>query len=263
MQNNNLFSSIVLFILLSIFLVGCGTQENEGNSTNGSNNVDIPEIIEVTIKVPQKIELNQEINIQSVVTQGDETVSDASEVVFEVWESGSDDHEMIDASNEGNGVYSINKTFIKEGIYYVVSHVTARDMHSMPKEEIVVGQPVLDENNHSTSDESKESGEEAHHQGHGVTINFSKDETIQAGKDTTLTSTIQEEEQPLTDANVQFEVWRENTGENKRDYIQAEELEEGKYQVEVNLKESGKYLITIHVKKGKFHDHIEAVVTVQ
>ena len=47
--------------------------------------------------------------------------------------------EMIKATHEKDGVYSIRKTFKEAGIYYVQTHVTARDMHVMPKKQFLVG----------------------------------------------------------------------------------------------------------------------------
>ncbi|WP_156509930.1 hypothetical protein [Rossellomorea aquimaris] len=61
----------------------------------------------------------------------------------------------------GNGIYTIKKTFKEEGIYYVQTHVTARDMHVMPKKQFVVGEVSAEE---MKADESE--GEDHHSEHH-------------------------------------------------------------------------------------------------
>ncbi|MDF0728383.1 FixH family protein [Cytobacillus sp. S13-E01] len=121
-----------LFFSIFIVLIGCsGEVQNTGEV----------HFIEVEIQTPEKIEPNEEIEISAFVTQGEEEVNDANEVKFEIWKNGQEDHEMVEGNHKGEGIYSITKTFDKDGIYSVVAHVTARDMHSMPKKEFVVGDP--------------------------------------------------------------------------------------------------------------------------
>lgn len=74
------------------------------------------------------------------VTKGDEAVSDASEVRFEIWKKGNKDHsKKYKVKNEGKGIYSLKHTFKKKGIYEVITHVTARSSHTMPEKEFRVG----------------------------------------------------------------------------------------------------------------------------
>ncbi|MFD0829015.1 FixH family protein [Neobacillus sp. M.A.Huq-85] len=126
---------IIGLALLLGLLAGCSNQS--GSNTNNSN--EPPQVVEVAIKfVPENITTNEKAKIEAVVTQGKDKVSDADEVKFEIWKSGQDKHEMIKASNEGKGIYSITKTFKDEGQYYVTAHVTARDMHTMPNQKFTV-----------------------------------------------------------------------------------------------------------------------------
>ena len=121
---------IGLFMLMGV-LAGCS---NQSGTTD-----DVPKMVEVSVKtVPQTITVNKATKIEAIVTQGNDKVSDAEEVKFEVWKSGQDKHEMLEAKNDGKGIYSINKTFQSEGKYYVTVHVTARNMHVMPNQELNV-----------------------------------------------------------------------------------------------------------------------------
>ncbi len=79
-----------------------------------------------------------EVELSVEVLQGDEKVDDASDVQFEIWPEGVDDHEFVHAEAKGEGVYSLKWTFDQPGRYYVMYHVTARDFHSMERMEINV-----------------------------------------------------------------------------------------------------------------------------
>jgi len=78
------------------------------------------------------------VQINEKVTQGDEKVEDAKKVEFELWKSDQESHEKVLGKHQGNGVYSISQTFQEDGEYTVIAHVTARDMHNMPKKEFSV-----------------------------------------------------------------------------------------------------------------------------
>ena len=74
-----------IVLLLSCFLilvVGC----SKGNQEKDS--LDKQEKIEVTIQTPEKINPNEEISIEALVTQEGEKIEDADEVQFEIGKSG-------------------------------------------------------------------------------------------------------------------------------------------------------------------------------
>jgi hypothetical protein len=109
-------------------------------SSSTSENNEIPQVVQVEIKtVPDTFHSGQVVQIEAHVTQGSEKVKDAQEVKFEIWKKDQDKHENTIETHSQNGVYRIEKTFPEDGIYYVIAHVTARDMHVMPKKELVVG----------------------------------------------------------------------------------------------------------------------------
>ncbi|MRG85847.1 FixH family protein [Salinibacillus xinjiangensis] len=127
--------------MVVLFLAACGSQQETNKRLQVQT--DMPEMIDVTIQLPEDFQPNEKVTIEGKVTQGNELVNDANEVKFELWEAGDaeEDHEMIMDEYQGDGIYSINKTFEKDGHYSVIAHVTARDMHNMPKQEFVVGDP--------------------------------------------------------------------------------------------------------------------------
>lgn len=96
---------------------------------------------------PIQGKMNEPVKFQAKVTYGDEVVTDADDVSFEIWLANSDDHDKIAVKHKGNGIYELEKAFDEEGTYYVYAHVTARDMHNMPKKEFVIGKPSTPEQN--------------------------------------------------------------------------------------------------------------------
>lgn len=119
--------------LASLLLIaGCSSPPSEPSEV-----ADLVQVMIITS--PETIQLGQPIQIEAHVTQGSKPVEDAQEVEFEIWKQGNDKHEKIKVAHERGGIYPIHRTFSEEGIYYVIAHVTARDMHVMPKKELVVG----------------------------------------------------------------------------------------------------------------------------
>ncbi|MFC4557501.1 FixH family protein [Virgibacillus kekensis] len=128
---------VILLLIMAAFLAGCGEEED----SNASNNETVS-AINAELKVPDKAELNAPQTFTVTVTQDGEPVEDADEVEFEIWKDGmKDDSEMIAAEHTGDGKYTVEKKFEEAGVYHVQSHVSARAMHTMPKQEITVGNP--------------------------------------------------------------------------------------------------------------------------
>jgi len=126
-------SVLLLLVILSLGLaVSCSKQEE---------NTAMPKMVEVNLKVsPNPGEPNKPIIFEAKVTQGKEKINDA-DVSFEIWRSKDPNHEKIAITHAKDGVYRLEKIFKQEGTYYIISHVTARDMHNMPKKEFTVGAP--------------------------------------------------------------------------------------------------------------------------
>ncbi|WP_055108833.1 FixH family protein [Paenibacillus ihumii] len=124
-----------LMVLMIAVIAGCAY----GGSQAGLPD-QLPEMIEVQIlSEPEKLNSGEPVAIQAKVTQGNEAVTDAKSVMFEVWHSGDEHHEMLEGTHAGDGIYSIEKTFEQDGVYNVIAHVTARDMHNMPRKQFIVG----------------------------------------------------------------------------------------------------------------------------
>ncbi|WLR51853.1 FixH family protein [Bacillus tianshenii] len=248
----------VLLLALLVVLSACGQEKQTNEGT------DSLQPLEVEIKLPEEIKPNEETTISTYVSQGGEAVNDADDVQFELWKSGQDEHEMIEGEFQEDGIYSFTHTFTEEGTYYVVSHVTARDMHNMPREEFVVGSPSASEQADTESEhehDEQSEDEEAHGHGSEVMISFTSPEQVKANEETTLSAMIMQTEQPLTEGKVRFEIWKEN--DHNHEYIDATEDGNGKYSAVTTFSEAGTYNINIHIEKGDIHDHTKEQLTVK
>lgn len=78
------------------------------------------------------------VKIAVTVQQNGELIKDAQEVEFEIWKDNQEKHETVKAKQAPSGEYYVERQFPEEGTYYVMYHVTARDVHNMQKKEIKV-----------------------------------------------------------------------------------------------------------------------------
>lgn len=145
----------LFFVLIIVSVLSISACNNNNNKAD-----ELPEFVEVVLTVnPEKGNVNEPIIFEAKVTQGDENVEDADKVTFEIWRAKDEKHEKIEVKHAEDGVYRLEKSFAKEGTYYIISHVSARDMHNMPKKEFIVATP-------SEPEDPNESMEEMDMEGH-------------------------------------------------------------------------------------------------
>ncbi|EIM05464.1 hypothetical protein A1A1_16043 [Planococcus antarcticus DSM 14505] len=145
-----------------LMLAACGT--GEADSPGAGEQV---EEVMVAFNTETQADPVEEVVLSVTLTQGDETVEDADEVVYEVWESGDrGNSEMIPAEHIEDGVYEAETSFEQEGLYYMQAHTTARSLHVMPKQEITVGTPDPDSIVPDDSDDSQGMDKMEDHSGH-------------------------------------------------------------------------------------------------
>jgi tetrahydromethanopterin S-methyltransferase subunit B len=135
-----------LAFLCMLILASCSGQTDKPKPNS------MPQMLDVKLSItPEKGVVNQPITFNAKVSQGKEKVNDADEVTFEIWRSLDPNHEKMNVKQGKDGVCSLSKTFKQDGTYYVISHVTARGMHNMPKKEFVIGQPSEEETSKTNS----------------------------------------------------------------------------------------------------------------
>ncbi|MCY7783167.1 MULTISPECIES: FixH family protein [unclassified Bacillus (in: firmicutes)] len=125
---------MLLVLLFSAFLLsGCGSGENKANTAEA------PEVLDVKLTGPEKVNPGESAVYEAAVSYGDEAVTDADEVEFEVWKEGEKEDSHMYKAKQEKGVYQLKTTFKEDGVYTVQSHVTAKKQHSMPTLKVQVG----------------------------------------------------------------------------------------------------------------------------
>ncbi|MDM5199858.1 SCO family protein [Fictibacillus enclensis] len=109
-------------------------QAKNDHHTQKEENADEIEPVKVELTISEK----DTPTIQAAVSQNGKPVNDADEVLFELWRSGGKKHQKIEIKKGENGIYSMKTHDLKPGKYVVISHVTARGMHTMPKKKFMV-----------------------------------------------------------------------------------------------------------------------------
>ncbi|MBB6450713.1 hypothetical protein HNR44_002703 [Geomicrobium halophilum] len=127
---------ITLLSTSLLLLSACnGTNEDEPTENLSS------EPIEVEVLNDSEATVDEEWTLKAEVTQEEEPVEDADEVVFEVWyDEEKQNSAMISAEHGQDGVYEADYQFPEASKYYVQPHVTARGMHRMPVHEVEVSE---------------------------------------------------------------------------------------------------------------------------
>ena len=149
---------ISLALLVALTLVGCGEKKEE-KETSTSQQGTLEEVF-VEIQTPEDLPVGEEVILSAKVTQSEEAVNDADKVEFEVWESGlRNEGEMLDGELTEDGTYVADYVFDHDGVYYMFAHTTARGMHVMPKQELIVGNPDMSKVLEDTSSNSMEHDE--------------------------------------------------------------------------------------------------------
>jgi len=262
---------LLMVILLVTVLGACG------NNEENAKNQEVPEFLEVKIQLPEEnLEVGAEINLEAYVSQGGEAVEDADEVKFEVLKQGDTESEMIEGEHQGKGIYFAKKKFDAEGVYSVTAHVTARDMHNMPKKELIVGDPTsavpssedqeTDSHEGSHDADAHDEDSEAHGHGHGhghegdVVVELQSGFDMAVNENTKLSVLIKEKGKPLTGAKIRYEIWKE--GQEKHEFLDAAEDGDGSYHATKTFDTTGTHLINVHINTESLHEHQLFSVTV-
>lgn len=124
----------LIWLCLALILLTLSACGKSGNSAQHAS-VDSLEPIKVELHVPAEVKAGESITFEAKVTHQGQDVNDAKEVMFEFWKEGdsAEDHRKEVVEGAGEGKYVLETGFDEPGTYHVISHVTARDQHSMPE----------------------------------------------------------------------------------------------------------------------------------
>ncbi|MFD1039380.1 FixH family protein [Virgibacillus byunsanensis] len=245
---------MLMFVLIIAVLAGCS------NGTEKEKEQESEEVksLGVEFKAPEKADVDETVELKAIVTYGDENVKDADEVKFEYWEKGNEeDSTMIETKNNQDGTYIAEVSFDHDGVYEMFAHTTAKDLHTMPKRSITIGEGVSAEEHH---DEAGGHEHSEHTKGFGM--HFMELGDVKVNQKIDLNVHLQMDNEPLKNANVRYEIFN-NSNTEKHDWVETEESVSGEYTSSFTFEEVGTYTITIHVENDEgLHEHEEHKVEV-
>lgn len=86
---------LVVLLFSALLLNGCESGESKANTA------ETPEVLDVKLTGPEKVNPGESAAYEAAVSYGDEAVTDADEVEFEVWKEGEKDaSQMFKAKQE-------------------------------------------------------------------------------------------------------------------------------------------------------------------
>lgn len=240
---------IFSIMMVAVFSAACGNNQEEEETLKAPPEL---HVLEVDLTITEKAEIKEDVDMSTVVTYGDRKVDDADEVVYEVWEEGKkSESEMIDAKNDGDGVYTASTSFEKDGLYNIQVHVTAEQQHTMPIEQVTIG---------DGGDYDDVSEHDYHTE--GFMMHFMKPTNIDQEEASSLMVHIELNDTPLENLEVRYEIAYED--DEKHDWIDTEETADGEYVGEYQFEKNGQYHVTIHVEDDEeLHEHEEHVIEVK
>ncbi|WP_134699496.1 FixH family protein [Ammoniphilus sp. YIM 78166] len=129
---------IFLPFILVFFLTACSLNSLDEEAVNYFKK-ETP--LQVDLIVSQPITLNETQTIKAILMQNGETVAGLNDVQFILWKKDSlGSQQAINASNDGNGEYSVEKIFTEQGVFYVKVLATSKGSTVMPTKQFIVGE---------------------------------------------------------------------------------------------------------------------------
>lgn len=130
--------SLALFLGASLTVAGCSGKGSQGSHEHMADISMDPIKVELSLE-PAAAKVNETVRFQALVTQKEEPVDDAKEVMFEITgPDGKADSVEVEGKLQEGGAYTAEYSFEAAGEYKVTSHVTARAQHSMPSQTIKI-----------------------------------------------------------------------------------------------------------------------------
>ncbi|MGI8387126.1 FixH family protein [Robertmurraya sp. P23] len=150
---------VFLIAIIGLFLGGCSLKE------------DVAELylqeqpLHTEVVLPDTITSQEQVPIKVILTQDGKKVEEIDSVEFEMWKHDDYLHATIEKPDKlEEGIYGINKTFDRDGLYYIKIHASKGGAIIIPQVQIVVGELSKSELEYLQKDvREKEEGHDHHH----------------------------------------------------------------------------------------------------
>lgn len=132
-----------VFLVFSLILSACG---GSGEEVATCENTLAPVMVDLSWS-PANISPENTVTFQVNISHDNLPIADPQEVELEIWEHANENYHFLEEmeATDKPGVYTLEWEFPDEGVYYAYYHVTACDMHRMEKEQVIVGNPDVEQ----------------------------------------------------------------------------------------------------------------------
>ncbi|MDQ0206520.1 FixH family protein [Alkalicoccobacillus murimartini] len=129
--------ALLVFSFVALFMIAsCAIGQNQSDQRQ----LDTLDSLQADLSAPSETALHEMITLSVRVTFGDEAVTDAKDVDFEIWRNGErDSGSTIAAETSGSGVYTVETSFKEDGIYHVQAHVSLEDNDITSSQRVIAG----------------------------------------------------------------------------------------------------------------------------
>lgn len=126
---------LCLITIVSVLLSACTTPD-----PNAKNHYHTKEPLAVDIHIPEQFSIEAANKFHVKFTQGSQGISHPDFVHFIIWKhDGSMNSGMVEAINEGDGIYSFQTNITNDGLYYVQVHASYNGELLLPTKQFIVG----------------------------------------------------------------------------------------------------------------------------
>lgn len=127
-------------ILSLITIVGLLLSACTSPDPNAKNHYYSREPLAVDIQIPKQFPTETSTKLQAKFTRGNQEISNPDFVHFIIWKhDGSMNTGMVEAINEGDGIYSFQTKIPDDGLYYVQVHASYNGEQLLPTKQFIVG----------------------------------------------------------------------------------------------------------------------------
>lgn len=230
---------LLVLTLSATMLAACGQSNSghEGHEKASSETKVKPVTVELT--TPKMAKANEKVTLKALVKQDGKAINDADEVMFEVINTKTNKSDKQKVTKATNGLYTLDYTFKEDGSYKVISHVTAKNQHTMPSKMVTVG----------------EAKEHEHHDHHGGMIHIMPITAKVNEKTNFMIHVHSSDDNAVKDADTKLEI---TTPDNKTVWVELKQTKDGQYEGSETFKTPGKYHVKAHAENKKFHTHEES-----
>lgn len=158
-KGDGTLKKVFLITIFGLLLGGCSLKEDAAELYLQE------QPLHAEVVLPERITSEEPVPIKVILTQDGKKVEEVDSVEFEMWKHDDTNHATVEQPSElEEGTYGINKTFERDGLYYIKIHASKGNAIIMPKVQIVVGELSKSELEYLQKDlPEKEEGHDHHH----------------------------------------------------------------------------------------------------